>query len=67
MRVAKQVKDRNIQNNANEAPTVANEFPGNSKSYTLLLPYTGQRGEYLIRSLKKDMHLYKHSQESNHP
>ena len=54
--VAKQVKDQNINSNADRAPTVANELPTNSKSYALLLPYTGQKGEPLIRSLRKDMH-----------
>ena len=52
----KQVQDQNFQNNADRAPTVANELPSNSKSFTLLLPYTGQKGEHLIRSLRKDMH-----------
>ena len=47
--VAKQVKDQNIQSNAYSAPT-------NSKSHILLLLYTGQNGEHLIRSLRKDMH-----------
>ena len=54
--VAKQVKDQNIQSNANGAPAIANELPSNSKSFTLLIPYTGQKGEYLIRSLRKNMH-----------
>ena len=54
--VAKQVKDRNIRSNADGAPTVDNELLSNSKSFTLLLPYTGQKGEYVIRSLRKDMH-----------
>ena len=53
--VSKQVKDQNIQSDADEAPTVANTLPSNSKSYKLLLPYTGQTGEHLIRSLRKDM------------
>ena len=53
---AEQIKYQNIQSNADEAPTVANELPNNSQSYTLLLPYTGQKDEQLIRSLKKDMH-----------
>ena len=35
---------------------MASELPSNSKSYTLLLSYTRQKGEYLIRSLRKDMH-----------
>ena len=52
--VAKQEKDQNIQSNADGART--NELPSNSKSFTLLLPYTGQKSEYLIRSLRKDMH-----------
>ena len=54
--VAKQVKDQNIQSNPHEAPTVANERPRNSKSYTLLLSCTRQKGEHLIRSLEKDIH-----------
>ena len=54
--VAKQVKDQNIQSNPDGAPTVANELPSNSKYVTFLLPYTGQKGEHLIRSLRKDMH-----------
>ena len=54
--VAKQVKDQNTQSNADEAPTVANELPSNSKSYILLLHYTGQKGEHLTRSLRKGMH-----------
>ena len=54
--VAKQVKDQNIQSNADGAPTIASELSSNSKSVTLLLPYTGQKGEHLIRSLRKDMH-----------
>ena len=52
--VTKQVKDQNIQSNADGASS--NELPNNSKSFTLLLPYTGQKGEHLIRSLRKDMH-----------
>ena len=52
--VAKQVKDQNIQSNADGASS--NELPSNSKSFTLLLPYTGQKGEHLISSLRKDMH-----------
>ena len=54
--VAKQVKDQNIHSNADRAPTIANKLPTNSKSYTLLLPYTGQKGKHLTRSLRKDMH-----------
>ena len=54
--IAKQVKDQNIQSNADQAPTVANELPGNSKSYILRIPYNEQKGEHLIRSLRKDMH-----------
>ena len=54
--VAKQVKDQNIESNADGAPTVANELPRNSKFFTLLLPYAGQKGEHLIRSLRKNMH-----------
>ena len=46
--------DPNIQSNADGAS--ANELPSNSQSFTLLLPYTGQKGEHLIRSLRKDMH-----------
>ena len=45
-----------IQSNADGAPTVENELPSNSKSFALLLLYTGQKGEHLIRSLKKGMH-----------
>ena len=52
--VAKQVKDQNIQSNADGASS--NELPSNSTSFTLLLSYTRQKGEYLIRSLRKDMH-----------
>ena len=51
---SKQIKDQNIQSNADGART--NDFPSNSKSFTLLLPYTGQKSEHLIRSLRKDMH-----------
>ena len=54
--VTKQVKDQNIQSNADRAPTVANELLSNSKFFTLLLPYTGQKGEHLIKSLRKNMH-----------
>ena len=54
--VAKQVKDQNVESNTNGALTKANELSRNSKSVTLLLPYTGQKGEHLIRSLRKDMH-----------
>ena len=54
--VAKYVKDQNIHSNADKAPTVASELPANSKSLTLLLPYNGQKGEHLVRSLRKDMH-----------
>ena len=54
--VAKQVKDQNIHSNADRAPTVVNELPTNSKSHTLLLSYTEQKGEHLIGSLRKDMH-----------
>ena len=51
----KQVKDQKIQSNADGTPTVANELPSSSKSFTLVPPYTGQKGEHLIRSLRKDM------------
>ena len=44
--VAKQVKDQNIPSNADGAPTVANELPSNSKSFTLLLPCTGEKREH---------------------
>ena len=44
-----------MQSNPDESPTVAKEFPSNSKSYTLLTPYTEQEDDYLI-SLRKDMH-----------
>ena len=54
--VAKQVKDQNIHSNADKVPTVANDLPTNSKSHTLLLPYDVQKGEHLVRSLRKDMH-----------
>ena len=54
--VEKQVKDQSIQSNARRTPTLSNEFPSKSKSFTLLLPYTGQKGEHLIRSLRKDIH-----------
>ena len=54
--VAKQVKDQNIQSNADRAPTVANELPTNFKSYILLNPYIGQKVEHLIKSLRKNMH-----------
>ena len=54
--VAKQVKDQNIHNNADKVSTVANELLTNSKSHTFLLPYNGQKGEHLVRSLRKDMH-----------
>ena len=53
--VAKQVKDQNIQSN-DDGANVANELRNNSESFTILLPYTGQKGKYLIRSLRKDMH-----------
>ena len=53
--VVKQVKDQNIHSNADRTPTVANKLPTNSSSYTLLLPHTGQKGEDLMRSLRKDM------------
>ena len=54
--VAKQVKDQNIQRNAYEALTFANGLLSNSKSYTFLLFYTGQKGEHLIRFLRKNIH-----------
>ena len=54
--VAKQVKDQNIQSNADGAPTIVNELPSNSKYFKLLLPSTEQNGEHLIRSLRKDKH-----------
>ena len=54
--VAKQVKDQNIYSNAEKAPIVANDLGTNSKSHTILLPYDGQKGEHLVRSLRKDMH-----------
>ena len=55
-RIAKQVKDQNIQSNADGTPNLTKE-PGNkSKSFTFLFPYTGQKGEHLIRSLRNDMH-----------
>ena len=41
---------------ADEALIVANEPPSNSKPYTLLLPYAGQKGEHLMRSFRKVMH-----------
>ena len=52
--VAKQVSDQNIKSYADEAPAKANKLPSNSKSYTLLLPYAGQKCEHLIRSLRKE-------------
>ena len=54
--VEKKVKDQNIQGNAQETPTVANELSINFIFFTLLLSYTGQNGEHLIRYLRKDMH-----------
>ena len=54
--VAKQVKDQNIHSNAEKAPIIANELRTNSKSHTILLPYDGQKGDHLVRSLRKDMH-----------
>ena len=39
-----------------KSPTIAKDLPTNSKSYTLLLPNNGQKGEHLLRSLRKDMH-----------
>ena len=42
--VAKQVKDQNVQSNADGVPTIGTELPSNSKSHTLLLLYTGQKG-----------------------
>ena len=54
--VAKQVKDQNIQNNADEVSTVVNGLLSNSKSYTPPLFHTGQKGEHSIRSLQKDIH-----------
>ena len=44
--VAKQVKDQNIPSNADGVPTVANELPSNSKSFTLLLPCSGEKREH---------------------
>ena len=41
---------------ADKAPTVASELPSNSKSFTILLPYTRQKGENLMKSLRKDIH-----------
>ena len=41
--VAKDMKNPNIHSNADEAPSEANELPRNSKSYTLLPPYTGKK------------------------
>lgn len=41
---------------ADEALIVANEPPSNSKPYTLLLPYAGQKGEHLKRPVRKDTH-----------
>ena len=46
--VAKQAQDQNIQSNADADPTVANELPSYPKSFTFLLPYTGQKSEDLI-------------------
>ena len=54
--VAKEVKDQNIHNNDDKVLTVANELHTNYKSHTFLLPYNGQKGEHLVRSLRKDMH-----------
>ena len=54
--VVKQVKDQNIHSNADRAHTVANELSTNSKSHTFLLPYNVQKGEHLVRSLRKDIH-----------
>ena len=41
---------------ADRVPNVATELPSNSKSFTILLPYTRQKGENLIKSLRKDIH-----------
>ena len=49
--VAKQVKDQNIQRNADRAHNVANKLPINSKSYTLLLTYTERKGEAAIKTV----------------
>ena len=49
--VTKQVKDQNIQSNADRAPTVANKLPSNSKFYTLLLTYTEQKVEATIKTV----------------
>ena len=54
--VAKQVKDQNIRSNADKVSIIANDLSTNSKSHTLLLPYNGQKGEHLVRYLRKDMH-----------
>ena len=54
--VGKQVNDQNIQSNACGTPNVSSELPSNSKSFTLLLPYSGQKAEHLIISLRKNMH-----------
>ena len=54
--VAKDIKNQNIHSNADEAPSEANELPSNSKSYTLLPPYTGKKSKHLLRSLMKNRH-----------
>ena len=54
--VVKQIKDQNIHSNADKVPTLADDLPTNSKSHTFLLPYNVQKGEHLVRPLRKDMH-----------
>ena len=51
----KLAQDESCKRNSDETLIVSNEFPSNSKCFTLLLPCTGQKGEHLIRSLRKDM------------
>ena len=56
--VAKQVRYPNIHSNKalDKTHIVANYLATNFKSHTLLLLYNGQKGEHLVRSLRKDMH-----------
>ena len=51
----KLAQEESCKRNADETLIVSNEFSSNSKCFTLLLPYTGHKGEHLIRSLRMDM------------
>ena len=52
---SKACKRQKHQINVGETLTVANELPSSFRSHVLLVPYTRQKGEHLVRSLRNDM------------